>query len=320
MQVWRIRARDGIATQVTHDLSDYRDLSLDRNATRLTAVQVQAVSSIWVAPRGGPVSARQVRSETGSLDALAWTHDGRLVYASRAGGQGADIWIMNADGSEAKQLTVGAQVGQGLAVTPDGRRIIFSSGVTGASHLWRVDRDGGNLRQLTNGSGEFYPQSSPDGRWVVYQSELSIDPRLWKVPIDGGEAVQLTTTRAAKPAVSPDGRMIAYAYLDIELNPSRWGIGIVSSGGGGRVKRFDFPPTVMQRHVRWSPDGRSVAFVNSPGGQSDIWLQPLDGRPPHQLTDFRAEQIVAFDWSPTTGSLAFIRRVETSDAVRMQSK
>jgi Tol biopolymer transport system component len=172
---------------------------------------------------------------------------------------------------------------------------------------------------LTDGSGEFFPQCTPDGRWVVYQSELSIDPRVWKVPINGGQPLQLTTTRAAKPAVSPDGRMVAYSYLDIELNPSRWGIGIGVTEGGPRLKRFDFPSTVTHRYVRWSPDGRSIAFVNSPGGRSDIWLQPLDG-PPKQLTHLQAEQIVAFDWSPDGRSLAFIRNTETSDAVLVHSK
>jgi Tol biopolymer transport system component len=254
------------------------------------------------------------------LDALAWTRDDRIVYASTAGCRGVDIWIMNADGSNAKELTVGARVAQGLTVTPDDRHIIFSSGATGGFHLWRVDTDGGNLRQLTEGDGEFYPQSTPDGRWVVYQTESRIDPRVWKVPADGGQPVQLTTTRAAKPAVSPDGRMIAYSYLDIDLNPSRWGIGIISSDGGGRLKRFDFPQSATRRYVRWSPDGRSIAFVNNARGYSDIWLQPLEGTRPKPLTDFRAEQIAAFDWSRDGQALAFIRTIETSDAVRIQSR
>ena len=326
-QVWHVRAHDGRASQVTHDLNNYEDLSLTAAGDRLVAVQVQAVSTISVAPTTGAASATReqksltrARSEAGVLDAVAWTRDGRIVFASNAGNSGSDIWIMNADGSNAKQLTVGARVAQGLTTTTDGRYIVFSSGVTGGFHLWRVDTDGGNLRQLTNGGGEFYPHATPDGRWVVYQTDLRNDPRVWKVPIDGGQPQQLTTTRAAKPAVSPDGRMIAYTYLDSDLRPSRWGIGIVPSAGGGRVKRFDFPQTVIHRYIRWSPDGRSIAFVNDAGGYSDIWLQPLDGSGAKPLTDFRAEQIVAFDWSSDGRALAFVRTVETSDVVRIQSR
>ncbi len=318
MQVWHISYPGGVVSRITHDLNNYSDLSVTVDATRLAAVQVQSVSNILVASEADARTARQVHSEIGSLEVLAWTHDGQIVFRSSAGGDGADIWIMNADGSNAKQLTVDARVSRGLAVTPDGRHIIFSSDRAGQFNLWRVDTDGGNLRQLTAGDGEFYPQCTPDGKWVVFQSNEVIDPRLGKVPIDGGQLVPLTQTRATKPAVSPDGQMIAYSYLDIELDPSRWGIGIMSSGGGQRLKRFDFPSTVVYRQVRWSPDGRSIAFVNNPGGLSDIWLQPLDGGPPKPMTSFKAEQILAFDWSPDGRTLAFVRNVETRDVIMIE--
>jgi Tol biopolymer transport system component len=80
-----------------------------------------------------------------------------------------------------------------------------------------------------------------------------------------------------------------------------------------------FPPTVTQRVVRWSPDGQSIAFVNSPGGLSDIWLQPLDGSPPRPQTAFKAEQILAFDWSHDGRSLAVVRGVETSEVVLIRN-
>ncbi|HVF46630.1 MAG TPA: hypothetical protein VNA17_03595 [Pyrinomonadaceae bacterium] len=48
---------------------------------------------------------------------------------------------------------------------------------------------------------------------------------------------------------------------------------------------------------------------------ADIWLQPLDDSPAWQLTDFKAEQIIAFDWSHDGSSLAVVRAVETSDVV-----
>ena len=69
------------------------------------------------------------------------------------------------------------------------------------------------------------------------------------------------------------------------------------------------------RIVRWSPDSQAIAFVNNLGDLSDIWLQPLDGGPPRQMTDFKAEQIIAFDWSRDGRALAFVRGVETSDVV-----
>ncbi|HEX6625726.1 MAG TPA: LpqB family beta-propeller domain-containing protein, partial [Pyrinomonadaceae bacterium] len=312
-RVWHVTPQGGAVRRVTHDLNDYHDLSLTAHAKRLAVVQVHAVSSIWVAPDGGAGRPRQVGSEAGSVEVVAWSPDGRIVYRSNAEA-GADIWSVGTDGSTPKQLTVGAQASRGLAVTPDGRHIIFVSDRAGHFNVWRVDADGGNLTQLTFGEGEFYPHVSPDGRWVVYQRG-EIRPTLWKVPTGGGEPVQLTEPRANRPAVSPDGRLIAYHYLDTDVDRMRWGIGVVPSEGGGRLKRFDFAPTVTQRYVRWSPDGRSIAYPNSPGGLSDIWSQPLDGGPPKRLTDLKAEHILAFDWSRDGRSLAIVSVVETSDVV-----
>jgi Tol biopolymer transport system component/DNA-binding winged helix-turn-helix (wHTH) protein len=313
-QIWHVRFKSGEATRVTHDLNDYHDLSLTADSSRLAAVQDHSISSIWVARGGDAAHASQVSSEVGWLEVVAWTSDGRIVYPSNAGGSGADIWIMDADGSNPKQLTVGARASRGLAVTPDGRHIIFVSDRSGHFNIWRVDSDGGNLRQLTGGDGEFYPHCTPDSQWVVYQRG-EYDPTLWKVPTDGGEPVQVTESRASRPAVSPDGELIAYYYLDPDLSKLAWGIGIVSSKGGQRLKRFNFPPTVAHRFVRWSPDGQSIAYPNSPGGVSDIWLQPLDGSPPKQLTGFKAERILAFDWSRDGRSLVVVRGVETRDVV-----
>lgn len=313
-QVWHIALRSGEVTRITNDLNDYHDLSLTRDSSRLTAVQVNNVSSIWVAPEGDANRAKQIASDSGLIQEMAWTPDERIVYRSNAGGS-AEVWVMNADGSNPKQLTTGARASRGLTVSPDGRYIFFASDRAGRFNIWRVDAGGADLKQLTAGEGEFYPQSTPDGRWVVYQRGEVAEPRLWKVPVVGGEPVQVTETRAARPAVSPDGKLIAYHHLDPDAAKSRWRIGVVSSAGGRRLKWFDFPPTVTQKYVRWSPDGQSIAFVNSPGGLSDIWLQPLDGSPPKQLTDFKAEQILAFDWSRDGRSLALVRGGETSDVV-----
>jgi Tol biopolymer transport system component len=313
-QVWHIALNNGEATRVTHDLNDYHDLSLTGNSSRLAAVQDQSVSSIWVAPEADAGRAKQIASDTTSSEEVAWTPEGRIVYRSNIG-DSAEIWVMNSDGSNPKQVTTGARVSGGLTVSPDGRNIFFSSDRSGYSHIWRIAADGSNLQQLTSGDGEFYPQSTPDGQWIVYQGN-EVEPTMWKVPAAGGDVVEVSHTRAFRPAVSPDGRMIAYHYLDSELN--RWGIGIVSFAGGSRVTRFDFPPTVSSRFVRWSPDGQSIAYVNSAGGVSDIWLQPISGGPAKQLTSFKAEEILAFDWSPDARSLAFVRGVETSDVVLIE--
>ena len=318
-QIWHIAREGGEERPVTRDLNDYQDIGLTRDGRELVAVQNHYVSNIWVAPAGDASRAKQIASEVGLIGDVAWTPDGRIVYRSNAGG-GAEIWAMNADGSNQKQLTSDARVFRGLSVSPDGRYIFFASDRAGQFNIWRADADGSNLKQLTDGEGDYFPHPTPDGRWVVFQRG-KIEPKLWKAPAEGGGAVQLTETRVARPAVSHDGTLVAYHFLDPEAEGSRWRIGVVSIAGGPPLKRFDFPPTVApaQRLVRWAPDRRSIAYANSPGGLSDIWAQPLDGGRPRRLTDFRAEQIIAFDWSADGRTILFVRGVETSDVVLIEN-
>lgn len=313
VQVWHVALESGETTRVTQDLNNYYDLSLTRDGTRLAAVQEHIVSDIWIAPVGDSGRARRIASEAGWIQEMVWTPDGRILYRSNAGGT-AEIWVMNADGSNQKQLTSDARASRGLAVSPDGRHIFFSSDRAGRYNIWRADAEGRDLTQMTFGEIDRFPSCTPDGKWVVFQRR-EIEPRLWRVPAEGGESAQLTDTRAMRPDVSPDGAQIAFHYLDPEVEKSRWRIGIVSAEGGPRLRQFDFPPTVTERFVRWTPDRRSIAFVNNTDGLSDVWTQPLDGGEPKRLTDFRAEQIIAFNWSPDGRTLALVRGIKTRDVV-----
>jgi Tol biopolymer transport system component/DNA-binding winged helix-turn-helix (wHTH) protein len=303
-QVWHID-RTGKATRVTHDLNSYSGLSLTKDSARVVAVQDQNFSSVW--------TSKEIFSEVGLIEDVTWTIDNRILYRSTASGT-PEIWVMNSDGSNRKQLTVDAGVSRGLSVSPDGQYIFFASDRGGHFNIWRVDSSGGHMRQLTNGDGEFFPQSTPDSKWVVYQ-QGEMEPRLWKISVAGGPAVQLTDTRAARPAVSPDGLLIAYHYLDPEVASSRWRIGVISTFGGPRLRQFDLPAvTPNTRLVRWSPDGQ-VAYPDGARGLAEIWLQSFDGSAPRQLTDFKAEQILCFDWSRDGKTLAVVRTVKTSDTV-----
>ncbi|MCM3902463.1 MAG: winged helix-turn-helix domain-containing protein [Pyrinomonadaceae bacterium] len=319
-QIWHLPLTGGEATRITHDLNDYEHISLAADSGTLAALQTHHVSSVWVAPDGDAARAKQIAGEVGWLDEIAWTPDGRIVYRSNDGGE-SDIWVMDADGGSRIRLTVQARVSRGLAVSPDGRYVIFSADQAGRFHVWRVGIDGGGLKRLTEGDGEIYPQVSPDGGWVVYQQgEGLVIPTAWMVSVHGGTPMRLVEPPAQRPTVSPDGKLVAYYYLDPDLEGSHWGIGLVPLGGGLRLKRFDFPPTVLSRAVRWSPDGRSLAYLNSPGGVSNVWLQPLDGTAPRQLTDFKDGRMKSFEWSRDGKHLAFVRGVETSDVVLIKNR
>ncbi|MBV9215982.1 MAG: PD40 domain-containing protein [Acidobacteria bacterium] len=313
-QLWHISLADGTASRITRDLNNYRDLSLSADTNALAVIQDHNVSNIWTLSGDGS-AAKQIMSEAGRFNEIIWLRDGRIAYTSNAGGS-SDIWTVNADGSNVRQLTMGANARLGLAATADQKQLVFAAEHDGKFNLWRIDIDGANLIRITDGDGEYYPQCTPDGQWIVYQSGGNY-PTLWKMPASGGPGERITTSTASRPSVSPDGKLVAYHYLDSSFEKSRWGIGIIDLESGQRVKRFDFPPTVVERLVKWTRDGKAVAFLNSPGGIPNIWLQPMDGGDPRPLTDFPSDNIIAFNWNADGSQLAVIRGVETSDVLMM---
>ena len=178
-----------------------------------------------------------------------------------------------------------------------------------------MDPDGGNLKRLTGGPADIYPQSSPDGRWVVFSSTRSGSSRLWKVSIDGGEPVRLNDQYTGVPTVSPDGSLIACFYREDQPNaPVK--VAIIPFAGGDPVKVLDIPHSFnIIAGLRWTPDGRALADIDTINGVSNIWSLPLDGSAPKQLTDFKTDQIFWFDFSRDGRQLALSRGTQTSDVI-----
>ena len=306
-QLWYLPFPVGEPRQITNDLSQYFGVSLNADSSALVSLQRERLSTIWVAPNGTAAAAKQVTHAVSRdlvKSGVAWTPDGEIIYAHRAGSN-YDLWITPVDGREPKQLTANAGNNLLPRVSPDGRQIVFSSDRTGTSHVWKMGIDGSDATQLTNGDGEGFPDWSRDGRWVVYGSTRMT---LWKVSADGGNPVQLMHEHAMLPSISPDGRWLCFEYVDGS------GTAIMPFDGGpaGRLFKVSLPAESDQ--VRWSPDSTALVYIKTKDGVSNIWSQPIDGGPPRQVSDFQSDQIFAFDWS-RDGKLACARGVLNGDVV-----
>jgi TolB protein len=314
-QIWRFSYPEGEARRITADFNDYRSMSLPSDAGALVTVQSNRISNIWVAASADDAGrAVQIKSGGNNLEGIegiAWTPDGRVVYDSLASGV-VGIWIMNADGTGQKQLTVDSGANFRAKVTPDGRYIVFASIRNDQGNIWRMNLDGTGPRQLTVGNSDWDPAVSPDSRWVIYTGQRSGMPYLWKVSIDGGDAVQLIDKYSNSAEVSPDGKWIICSYR--KDDKSTWRYAIIPFEGGEPVKVFDL--VGKQGNFRWSPDGRSLNYLrDTQGGVTNVWSLPLDDKPPKQLTDFKTDQIYNFAWSADGKNLVLSRGTTTSDVV-----
>jgi serine/threonine protein kinase/Tol biopolymer transport system component len=326
-QLWHLSYPEGTARRLTNDLNNYAGISLAPETGDVVTVRFDQSTNIWITPvpgggaagqqrgarNGFAVDAKQARQITSGAAKFyggTWTPDGHVVYSSDAAGN-RDLWIMDADGGNQRQLTSDAGTNFSPVVSPDNRYVVFVSDRKEAKHtIWRMDIDGGNAKQLTNGNYDRNPAFSPDGRWVVYTSMGVSQPNLWRVSIDGGEPAKLNDNFAMSPQVSPDGKQIACYFWD-EKPDTQLVIALIPFEGGQPTKTFNLPA----QFVRWTPDGSALTYIDARGGVSNLWSQPIDGGKPTQLTDFKADQIFAFEWSRDGRQLACARGIMTSDVV-----
>jgi serine/threonine protein kinase len=317
LQIWQVSYPTGEARRITNDLNSYRGPSLTADSATMAVVQIVTRSDIWVMPSGKAAEARRITSGTGNDDGyhgLSWTPDGKLVYASSATGN-LELWSIDANGSNQKQLTSDAHQLEQPIATPDGRYIVFFSNHNGPLNLWRVDADGGNLKPLTSskpfgGSGS----CSPDGKLIVYQSRGSqATPVLFRIGIDGGQPLQLTDDKywSELPAFSPDGKHIAFQYFG-QGQPATFGS--IPTEGGQITQIAQLPQRIFGR-LRWTPDGSAIAYIDDRSGTRNVWAVPVSGGEPKPLTDFNTDELFYFDWSHDGKQLAVARGTQISDVV-----
>jgi len=319
-QLWFLAQPSGEVRQITNDLGGYGSVSLGVTADSKTLVTVQEdwSSQIWVVtPSSDAAPAR--RLTTGKYDGangVGAFRDGRIVHATKTS-ENFDLWIMNSDGTDNRQITTDAFIEEFPVFSRDGRYVLFRSDRAGSKNIWKVDADGNNLKQLTDGTaGDSDPDGTPDGQWVVFSSRRAgAKSTLWKVPINGGTPVQLTDYPSWGSLVSPDGKTIVCMIGNDSGKPPK--LALVSIDGGAPTKTFDIPPNLAV--WKWAPDGTSITYaVGFSSSGFTILKQSLDGSKPMELVKNKDNQIYDFVWTPDGKQLIISYGPQTDDVVLLR--
>lgn len=314
LHLWQIDYPGGKAQLFSRDADSHAgELNFSADSKSLLAIQREIETNIWIAPAGGLKEARQVTfSSSGRQDGwygMDWTADGRIVYTAWID-QSLTIWIMDANGANARQLTSNGFRDEKPAASADGQTVVFQSNRSGNSEIWSIDTDGGNLRQMTFTGGNSTPAVAPDGSWFVFRHRAA-DGRdsVWRAPVTGGEPILITENESFNPRVSPDGKSIACGYV-VE---GKTKLAVLPATGGAPFGLFDIPKTHNLRYpIRWSPDGRFITYTDIENG---IWQQSIEGGAPQRLDGLPAEKTFSHSWSPDAKFLAFGRVRQVREAV-----
>ena len=155
----------------------------------------------------------------------------RVVFASSHSGK-YELWLADADGSHAVQLTSQISGGQATGFpnwSPDGSRIVFHANW----ELAVIPAAGGKPRNpISNPASDGYPSFSRDGQWIYFTSNRTGERYLWKVPVSGGDVVRLTKTVGYRPQESPDRAHVYYVETMDRPSP----LWRVPTSGGVPVK------------------------------------------------------------------------------------
>ncbi len=132
-----------------------------------------------------------------AIVAVDWAPTGdRIAFAMAVEQPDAyEVFIMNADGSNAHQLTRNLQgIGGSLDWSPDGKSLLIYAGPAGDKNIFLINVDAETATQLTNGGNNAASSFSPDGQWIAFNSLRNNDQAdIFIMRPDGSDVRQVTT-------------------------------------------------------------------------------------------------------------------------------
>ena len=306
-RLWKLSCETQTVSLISKDSAEYSGLSLTSSADKMVAVGFSADFHLYLQNRDD----KNFSSLTQARDNFAFTPDGRIVYATDTAGN-EDLWMMDADGSNQRQLTTETSLEFTPLVSPDNRYIFYTSNRSGESQIWRINTDGSNRTQITFNEGGYARFISPDGKWLFYQSAFS--NKLRKIATAGGEEIPLDANYGYYQSFSPDGKLLAMLFRDKETKKIK--IRVLQTETQKDLKIFETPtePTSYIQNLCWRGNETFVYSIEENSARDSLWEQDVNKDKPQLRHDLGNEEIKNIQYSPDGESFAFIRGSWQHDA------
>ena len=254
----------------------------------------------------------------------SWTPDGKsLVFGSNRDGN-KELYIMNVDGTNQRNLTNSSDNEMFPAVSPDGKTIAYLGEVDGNYDIYTINIDGSNKRRLTTHAKlDDWPVWIDEGKRIVFDSDRSGSWGIYVMNADGSNQEVLIDTdlKEIDPTASPIHKTLIYScqqdstrqLLSFDLTSKKTiqlthnelinahpaldhsGSRIAYNAGGKFWDIFIMQSDGTQvlqltknqnddKWPAWSPDDKTIAFTTNRNGNWEIYLMTDKGDHLKRLT------------------------------------
>jgi serine/threonine protein kinase/Tol biopolymer transport system component len=305
---------------ITKDTNSYETLTLAADAKTLATVQskrLYTLHSIPAAGMGANESSPTIPQQQKGLMNFAWAGNDGFFLA-----EDNHVVRVSSDGSNKTPILSNVAPSY-ISVCPDGRTLLLALVGQGGgigTNVWRINTDGTNLKQLSTGTADTAPECSRDSKSAYYGIRTTY--QIEREPIDGG-------TPDTVPGTPIPNDIISGHYLDISPDGKTIVLSVDSGGAVGIVKiallPLDAGPQPQVRVLaanpaisdgpRFTPDGKALVYPITQGGVGNLWVQPLDGSPGRQITNFKSDVIPSFRFSPDGKTIGVLSLRTEADVV-----
>src|SRR5271168_1027454 len=225
----------------------------------------------WLGGRGhgpaGMAEYQQITFRTGAIGNARFTPDGSIVYSASWDGGDEQLYMSRTDDPGSREL--GIKDAELLSTSKSGElairlNTVFHGGYARSGTLARVPLSGGTPPEML--------ENVQDAEWSANGESLAVvryipENNHWRLEYPAGKVLLDTIDWISHPAISPDGKWIAFADHENPGGDDEGSLAVISADGTGKERKLSSGWTSLQG-ILWSPAGDEIWFTSTKTGSA----------------------------------------------------